>query len=533
MEGSLSETNNDDVLEAKHEGPRNEDEDQEGAGKRKKKGKIMKKGKRRTRMRPTRIETNDNTNVIKIINQFEKHRTKLRRPKYRKTKRTDVYKEPLFPKGSAVTSLSAMHLLPRNEALIQAQSLKDLSVLMSQPSPFAHLIAQPKTPDIPQTLLKPEKKKEEAASPLETINGGDLDVRKVATNMRKAELYQFLITQGIPEDQLNEARTMPQMLAILANRWGTRREELTQFYAAVRGRVDHFRRNDLTKIQRSETMDLADEGMVRPKKVPVDDEDDSVLISLPNLEQDKKATPKRRAVQYTQKTYGKNGTVKEEKVTHYPTEDDEELLNTSGHERDLTDPEVSFKRELKTVNEEEPEDQQGGRHRIDIQTRVKPLYGSQIDLILEPYRQSGYLGCFASDEIQEIASAVNKFDVLGFVMNLDPSSMEGSHWVAVYIDFLNEKEVDYYDPLGDECSDDFLQRIKAVIMARTHLDYYLKLKFNSKRDQRNNSSTCGLFSAKFLLDRFNGQSFKAASGYDSITQAETTVRKLGKRFGYI
>jgi len=42
----------------------------------------------------------------------------------------------------------------------------------------------------------------------------------------------------------------------------------------------------------------------------------------------------------------------------------------------------------------------------------------------------------------------------------------------------------------------------------------LKLKENRVIAQSDNSSNCGYFCCRFLMDRFRGKSFAAATGYD-------------------
>jgi hypothetical protein len=42
-----------------------------------------------------------------------------------------------------------------------------------------------------------------------------------------------------------------------------------------------------------------------------------------------------------------------------------------------------------------------------------------------------------------------------------------------------------------------------------------------------------MFAAKFLMDMFRGKTFKEATGYSSITDAENKMEKNYKRFGFI
>ena len=69
----------------------------------------------------------------------------------------------------------------------------------------------------------------------------------------------------------------------------------------------------------------------------------------------------------------------------------------------------------------------------------------------------------------------------------------------------------------------------------------LKVKENKVIHQDDDSSNCGYFAAKFLIDRFRGKSFADASGYDDrmkinhINHDEKEIERLKKvpPFSYI
>ena len=167
---------------------------------------------------------------------------------------------------------------------------------------------------------------------------------------------------------------------------------------------------------------------------------------------------------------------------------------------------------------------------------IQGLYNTQIDIIMQDYRQRGYLGCVSADEVHLLSSAANSFDRISFIMNLSKSYEEGSHWVAVYIDFINDKSINYFDSYGDEPDDLFLKQIKEVIDARKKLDYYLKLKYNLVKNQRDNSNICGFLAIQFLMDMYSGMSFKKATHFEQQShteQSEKRARRLNKRFGYL
>lgn len=159
----------------------------------------------------------------------------------------------------------------------------------------------------------------------------------------------------------------------------------------------------------------------------------------------------------------------------------------------------------------------------------KGLYSEQIDHLMKDY--PNYLGCYASDELDSLLDAIieNEMTQFGAIVNLDKSTLPGSHWVALYGDLINEKEVNYYDSLAGERFPPFIRNFFLRLITRMDIPYMLKLKKNECRDQRINSNTCGLHAVEFLQGRLNGKPFRECSGYDILKQ-EAHVKK---KFGYI
>jgi hypothetical protein len=161
------------------------------------------------------------------------------------------------------------------------------------------------------------------------------------------------------------------------------------------------------------------------------------------------------------------------------------------------------------------------------------LWSDQINDILSDL--PGFLGTISSDEIPRIIQPALATDGnFCFVMNTAPSTEEGDHWVAIYCSIYDDMEINYYDPLGDEPSKEFLISVKQLIDA-FNINYYLKMKINRVRRQQSNTTTCGYHAIRFLRKRQH-QTFEKASGYDDIRRNETAVQKMRdkfKRFGYI
>ena len=121
---------------------------------------------------------------------------------------------------------------------------------------------------------------------------------------------------------------------------------------------------------------------------------------------------------------------------------------------------------------------------------------------------------------------------MAFILNLDPSYKSGSHWVAVFIDTKGDKSIEYYDSYGDDPPKRFYKDIKKLI-DKLDPSIYLKFKVNKIKYQRENSSNCGWFAIKFIMDRFNGIPFKDCTGFSKVLQSERRIRNFKSKFNYI
>jgi hypothetical protein len=66
---------------------------------------------------------------------------------------------------------------------------------------------------------------------------------------------------------------------------------------------------------------------------------------------------------------------------------------------------------------------------------------------------------------------------------------------------------------------------------KLHAQTYLKFKENKIAVQDADSSNCGYFAAKFLIDRFRGVPFKEVTGYDDSVKGEKDIEAFKKRLG--
>src|SRR5207248_626530 len=115
-------------------------------------------------------------------------------------------------------------------------------------------------------------------------------------------------------------------------------------------------------------------------------------------------------------------------------------------------------------------------------------------------RYPDFLGVIPSDYVKHLLQKIGNKKRVSFIMNLDKHNQPGSHWVAVYIDARPEgsQSVEYFDPLADPPSKQFMTDIRFVIK-KINPSAYLKFKENRIKQQSDKTQTCGYHSMKFLI----------------------------------
>jgi hypothetical protein len=159
------------------------------------------------------------------------------------------------------------------------------------------------------------------------------------------------------------------------------------------------------------------------------------------------------------------------------------------------------------------------------------MYNDEIEDLMK--RHKSFQGAIAADKIPDIKPA----RAISFVINKDKTGESGSHWCAVYIDSVLDKEVCYYDPLGNPPSAEVVRDLKDLVR-RINPKHQLKFKINTMKNQRNDTDTCAFHSMRFIKDMIAGKTFKEATGYcdkhkNNTDHFEEKAVKLANKFGYI
>ena len=121
----------------------------------------------------------------------------------------------------------------------------------------------------------------------------------------------------------------------------------------------------------------------------------------------------------------------------------------------------------------------------------------QIDKILSgnPITREAYIGCFAGDQI--FMNKIFTFPCC-LVVNIDPSTSKGSHWVGIFC--ISPKQLEYYDSLG------IWSPVSPYITR--FLRNFSKIRYTKIGLQSVSSNACGLHVIFFLYNRCMGVSFE-------------------------
>lgn len=246
-----------------------------------------------------------------------------------------------------------------------------------------------------------------------------------------------------------------------------------------------------------------------------------IVDQLEDLEKQKGVTKEKNALKKLRKLLEDPDKLESRKTTV--------LGNIEGYMRVIKDAEDS-KRDAQKDLDEFKMDGEGKAGKGD--TDYGGMYDHQIESAMDHIKN--FQGVIAADEIPLLKIKPN----MSFVMNTDPRSKPGEHWVCCYIDSSGpDKSINYYDPFGDQPSDLFMKDIKKVV-DKLNPKHMLRFKVNEVKNQDVNSDNCGWHCINFLRKRADGESFKEATGFkqqDNSKEMEKEAEQIKKQegFGYL
>jgi hypothetical protein len=155
------------------------------------------------------------------------------------------------------------------------------------------------------------------------------------------------------------------------------------------------------------------------------------------------------------------------------------------------------------------------------------LFNDQIAKIIRK-RVGKIIPVIPSDKVNELLGYVRKGDKkFAAVINTNPSTSDGSgndgyrpgHWRAIFIN--NEDDfpsVEYFDPLAEGPAEKPLVAVLRKICKKMNPEKLFLYKQSNIRRQAKFASTCGWHSLQFIDDRWNGEPWSQATGYDNYME---------------
>ena len=118
-----------------------------------------------------------------------------------------------------------------------------------------------------------------------------------------------------------------------------------------------------------------------------------------------------------------------------------------------------------------------------------------------------FYGCFSPDELENLL--IDSFPIY-LIVNLDLSSKDGSHWLAIRVSYT---KVEVFDPLGFKI--DKWPSIPVKLIEFIQKLSYQKQLFISRILQPPNSSLCGFYCIYYILAR-SSNSFQTITNSFSL-----------------
>ena len=175
------------------------------------------------------------------------------------------------------------------------------------------------------------------------------------------------------------------------------------------------------------------------------------------------------------------------------------------------------------------------RHASDImqgkghdEAQEPGMMTDDINKLMDTYKPH-YLGTIARDE-WKLLTPPSTTGKSAWIMNTDRHDQPGKHWVAFLID-IDGHSIEYYNSFADDIPADVLISIKQFVATHNVTKYYLKLKVNHVIDQDANSSNCGWFACKFIIDRFRNKPWRECTKYDEHVKGEAAIAAFKKKHG--
>lgn len=151
------------------------------------------------------------------------------------------------------------------------------------------------------------------------------------------------------------------------------------------------------------------------------------------------------------------------------------------------------------------------------------LSNHDIQAVMDQYEASNpdfaFMGALPID-FAELMSEIAHIDLkkyygkgkrmIGFIFNMDPSYMRGSHWSALIVNMrVDEPYIGYFDSYGKPPVKEIAELIRWMMQYKIRGKKFV-YKYN-KREHQFADGECGVYSLHFIIQSIKGKSFEAIS----------------------
>lgn len=200
-----------------------------------------------------------------------------------------------------------------------------------------------------------------------------------------------------------------------------------------------------------------------------------------------------------------------------------------------------FTENIKEETQKQTEQEENKEEPKEGNSRYKNFLPDGIDdmklsEMMDPFKD--FAGVVASDELNKITEHVKDNDMnnFGFIYAISKRNTKGpTHWCSCYID-RDQGSCEIFDPQPIVGMSKIFKHNLQKMIEDIGVDHYLRLKENQNMFQAEDSNTCGLHSAIFLMKRFNGIPYFQATHPQSVDMNEKECKNIYsqyKKFGYI
>ena len=114
---------------------------------------------------------------------------------------------------------------------------------------------------------------------------------------------------------------------------------------------------------------------------------------------------------------------------------------------------------------------------------------------------------------------------IGIIFNLDPHYLDGSHWVALFVD-VAKKSIFYFDSNGESAPDEVMRLVKKIKTQGKKQNIRFKFDSNQGIEHQLKNTECGIYCLYFIIQLTKGT--KKAEYFKTNIIRDDVMQKLRK-----